>query len=78
MGIYDRWGYKLEPIPAAAQGATSGSYMVLDANANHQIRYVPFPNAFTMGGNNPSLSIRAWDKSEEGGQLRADDYWSVI
>ena len=49
-------------------GATSGSYMVLEDNSRHQIRYRPNDNTFTTGSNLPSLSVRAWDKTEEGGR----------
>ena len=62
-------GGNWNPIPTAAQGATSGSYMVLRDDAMHQIRYVPNPNAFTTGTDLPSLSVRAWDDTEQTGTI---------
>ena len=57
------------PIPLAARGATSSSYMVLEDATNHEIRYRPNANYFTTGSNLPSLSVRAWDRAEPAGTV---------
>ena len=58
-------------IPTDARSG-GPSYMVWEDNANHQIRYVPNANYFTMGSNRPRISFRAWDRTEQGGRTTGE------